>query len=103
VLNKNRRTWSVALAAALAVGLAAPAAAQNVTATLTGTVEDKSGAVLKDAAVIAANQNTGVEYRAKSNDSGLYTITGLPIGTYVVKAEAPGMKRLVTNAITLEV
>jgi hypothetical protein len=62
-----------------------------VTATVTGQVEDKQGAVLENASITAANQKTGVEYPTKSNNAGIYTIVGLPIGTYVVKAEAPGM------------
>jgi hypothetical protein len=92
-----------ALSLLVCVSLASPAPAQTVTAAVTGTVEDKTGAILKDASVVATNQNTGVEYPTKSNDQGIYTITGLPIGTYVIKAGAAGMKSLVTNAITLEV
>jgi len=91
------------LAVVLAISFAGPAFAQMVTATITGQVEDKSGGILKDADVLAANQKTNVEYPTKSNDSGIYTITGLPVGTYVVQAKAAGMKTTATNAITLEV
>jgi outer membrane receptor protein involved in Fe transport len=73
-----------------------------VAASLTGTVTDNSGAVLKDASVTAVNQKTGVEYPAKSNDAGVYTITGLPSGSYVVKSEAQGFKSIATNPVTLE-
>jgi len=88
----------------LVAALATPALAQAVTATVTGTVADASGAVLKDAAVTAVNQKTGVEYPTRSNQSGVYTVTGLPApGTYVVRAESQGFKLVSTNPVTLEV
>jgi hypothetical protein len=83
-------------------GLTSPVLGQTVGASLTGTVSDHTGAVRNDASVVAVNQKTGVEYPTKSNEAGVYTITGLPIGTYVVKAEAQGFKALTTNPITLE-
>ena len=39
---------------------------------------------------------------ATSNDAGVYTITGLNIGTYVIRAEASGFKKAATNPIQLE-
>jgi hypothetical protein len=90
------------LVALLALGLASPGIAQTVSASITGTVTDNSGAVLKDAGVTAVNRGTGVEYHARSNDAGVYTITSLPIGNYVVKAESQGFKSVTTNPITLE-
>jgi outer membrane receptor protein involved in Fe transport len=74
-----------------------------VSATVTGTVTDESGAVLKGATVTARNQATGVEYHTRSNDAGVYTISGLIApGTYVVRAEAQGFKTVATNPIALE-
>jgi outer membrane receptor protein involved in Fe transport len=102
-MKSNLRSLKAALALLLAFGLTTPVLAQSVSATITGTVQDKSGAVLKDASVTAVNQKTQVEYPTKSNTSGIYTIQGLPLGTYTIKAEAPGMKSLQTNPITLEV
>ena len=87
----------------LLASLAPPILGQTVGASLTGTVTDNTGAVLTKASVVAVHRNTGVEYPTKSNDSGVYTITGLPIGRYVVKAEAPGFKSVTTNPLTLEV
>jgi outer membrane receptor protein involved in Fe transport len=87
----------------LLVGLAPPVLGQTVGASLTGTVTDNTGAVLTKASVVAVHRSTGVEYPTQSNDSGVYTITGLPIGTYVVKAESPGFKSVTTNPLKLEV
>jgi len=96
------RLHAALLAVLFVAGLTSPVLAQ-MSASVTGTVEDKSGAILKAASVVAVNQKTLVEYPTKSNDAGIYIISGLPIGTYTIKAEAPGMKALQTNPIVLEV
>jgi outer membrane receptor protein involved in Fe transport len=99
----KRWNWSKGGALALLVAsLASPVLGQSVTASVTGTVTDNSGAVLKAAAVAAVNQSTQVEYKTASNDAGVYTISGLPIGRYVIKAEAQGFKTATTNSVTLE-
>jgi outer membrane receptor protein involved in Fe transport len=92
----------VAALALLLACAAAPAIGQNVSASLTGTVTDNTGAVVRGAAVTAVNRSTGVEYPTHSNDAGVYTITGLSVGSYVVRAEASGFKKVATNPITLE-
>src|SRR5688572_12888520 len=101
-MNKKPR-WKAVPALLLALGLAGPAVAQMVTATLTGTVKDSTGGALVRADVMATNQGTGLEYPTKTNDAGMYTITGLPIGTYVLKAEAASMKTGVSTPVVLEV
>jgi hypothetical protein len=99
--TKRKWSWVAALALLLAC-VAAPAIGQNVSASLTGTVTDNTGAVVRGAAVTAVNRSTGVEYPTHSNDAGVYTITGLSVGSYVVRAEASGFKKVATNPITLE-
>src|SRR5437762_9990892 len=76
---------------------------QTVTATLTGTIADQTGAIIPGVTVTAINQGTQIEYTAESNSAGVYTIPFLPIGTYVVSAELTGFKKAVTNPIKLEV
>src|SRR5687767_7600417 len=91
-MNTIRR-WgrpAAALAMLLVLGVASSAVAQTLTATLTGTVQDKEGGVLKGASVRAVSQTTGIEYATQSNEVGIYTISGLPIGSYVLSAEANG-------------
>ena len=51
------------------------------------------------ATVTATNQATNVDYTAMSNDAGNYTITSLPVGAYVVKAELAGFKTAATKPI----
>lgn len=103
-MRKNElRGWlrSAPLAVLWAISFGAPAFGQTA-ASLTGTIDDKTGAVVKNATITAVNQKTLVEYPTKSNESGAYTVVGLPIGTYVVKAEAPGFRAIATKPITLE-
>ena len=87
-----------------AFGLFLPAAvsAQTGAASLTGIVTDQSGAAVPGATVTATNQATNVAYTAVSNDAGNYTVTSLPVGAYVVKAELARFKTAATKPIQME-
>ncbi|MFN0122780.1 MAG: carboxypeptidase regulatory-like domain-containing protein [Blastocatellia bacterium] len=101
-----RTTRVVSILAAFACALlllSGTASAQTYTATLTGTVTDPSGASVPGVKVIAANQGTGLEYTAQTSDTGVYTIPFLPVGNYVISAEAGGFKKLVSNEVKLEI
>jgi hypothetical protein len=63
---------------------------QEVTASITGTVTDPRGAALPGATVTATSQERGQTYASLTNDSGLYRIAQLPVGTYTVKVEKSG-------------
>jgi hypothetical protein len=64
--------------------------AQEVTASITGTVTDPSGAAVPGATVTATSQERGIAYTAQTNDSGLYRISQLPVGSYNLKIEKTG-------------
>jgi Carboxypeptidase regulatory-like domain/TonB dependent receptor len=98
-----RTRWRTALLL-LAIALAAPiaAVAQTGAASLTGIVTDQSGATVPGATVTATNQATNVSYTAVSNEAGNYTVTSLPVGLYVVKAELSSFKTAATKPIQLE-
>jgi hypothetical protein len=76
--------------------------AQAHFASLTGTITSTDGLSVPNVEVVATNQATQVTYTAKSNDQGLYTISPLPLGTYVVRAQAPQFRVFQTNPIKLE-
>jgi len=84
--------------------LLAPVAAlaQTGAASITGILTDQSGAAIPGVTITATNQGTSVPYSAVSNEAGAYTITSLPVGAYVVKAELTGFKTAVTKEMTLE-
>ena len=63
---------------------------QEVTASITGTVTDPSGAAVPGATVTATSVERGIAYTATSNGSGLYRIPQLPVGSYTVKTEKSG-------------
>ncbi len=68
------------------------ASAQNATATITGTVSDRAGALVPGAEVSVLDTLTNIRHNAKTNDSGSYTFTLLPIGVYEVTSQKQGFK-----------
>src|SRR5215469_849452 len=79
-----------------------PAWAQDVTATITGTVTDPSGAALVGATVTARETQRGTVWTAHANEEGIYSLLRIPIGTYEVKAEMNGFKTAIHPSITLD-
>ena len=72
------------------------------TGTIRGTITDSSGANIPAATVTASNTATGLKRTEKTNDSGIYVFTDLPIGSYTLEVNATGFanKRL-TDATLL--
>src|SRR6476661_7981993 len=63
----------------------------TATATLQGTVMDKSQAVIGNKAeVTLTNEENGVIRTAKTNDAGEYRFESLSAGQYSIKIAAPG-------------
>ncbi len=62
----------------------------TATATLQGTVTDKSSAVVPNASIKITNKSTGEARSSVSNGAGLYSFNLLPAGTYEVSVSAPG-------------
>src|SRR5436190_11935801 len=105
--EKTMRTLRLCLLNALlllAIDLLLPGDtfAQTGAASLTGIVTDQSGAAVPGATVTATNQATNVGYSAVATEAGNYTITSLPVGTYIVKAELSNFKTATTKPIQLE-
>ena len=82
---------------------AAACLAQDTTATVSGLVQDATGAGIAGAKVTAHNVQTGLERTVTSGDGANYTLPLLPIGTYEVSAEKEGFKKLVQSGIVLQV
>jgi hypothetical protein len=60
---------------------------------LTGLVTDASAAAIVGAKVTAINTATNIPFSTVSSETGNFTITALPIGTYAIAVEASGFKR----------
>lgn len=82
---------------------AAPAAAQTDTASIVGTVQDGSGAVLPGVTVTATLQGSGVVTSVVTNTSGQYVFPALRVGQYELAAELEGFRRAVRRDVGLNV
>ena len=72
--------------------LAAPARAQFDTAQVSGAIQDNTGGVLPGVDVVLVASGTGLERRAVTNESGLYTFANVPVGDYRINATLAGFK-----------
>jgi hypothetical protein len=88
------------LAALLTAGLAF---SQAVNGSLVGTVTDSSGGSVPNAKVTVTETNTGVSRGTTTNESGNYTFSDLPPGTYTVAAEQTGFKRAARAGVDVAV
>ena len=77
--------------------------AQQITATVTGTITDLNGAVVPGATVTARSNDTGLTKTSVTGDNGIYTITFLPPGTYNITIEKTGFANATRENIKLEV
>src|SRR5580698_5551420 len=68
------------------------AQSQAFTATISGTVTDKSGSVVSGAKVILTSAERGITRSFVTGQSGTYTITLLPPADYNLKVEQPGFQ-----------
>ncbi len=88
-----RQAIRFAMVLALLIGVIGglqPTWAQDVTAAITGTVVDPSGAPITGAKVTAKDIDRGTAYATQTNDAGVFNIPRIPIGTYSVTASAAG-------------
>jgi len=95
-----RLTLSVAAGALLV--FAASACAQ-VSASLSGTVTDPSGAALSGAAVAAKNVDTQTVRSAVTDAEGRYRFFSLPVGEYELRCAKAGFKEEVRTGVHLAV
>jgi hypothetical protein len=83
---------AVTLAATLTVAMPGVAEAQSAgqTGSLYGTVRDPSGAPVPGVSLSMQHVETGYQRRAETDEEGRYLVTGLPVGSYRIRAEHPG-------------
>jgi hypothetical protein len=78
------------------------ARAQVDQGTITGIVEDPSGAVVPGAKVTVTNTDTGLVLEGSSNSSGVYVFSPLKIGNYTIGASASGFERTIQQNVHLD-
>src|SRR5262252_4422895 len=83
--------------------ITAPLFGQFDTAEVLGTVRDASGAPVPKAAVTLTNQDTGVESRTATDESGAYDFFNVKVGRYMVTVEHPGFSKVSTSDVLVNV
>jgi hypothetical protein len=69
---------------------------------ITGTVQDKTGAVIANATITATNTANGVSTVTKSTGAGDYNFSNLDPGIYTVTTVAPGFEKLTQQNIHVD-
>jgi Carboxypeptidase regulatory-like domain len=75
----------------------------QVTAQLSGTITDQSGALLPGVEITATNSATSTARKTISNDTGSYVLPNLPLGPYTLEATLPGFSVFSETGIVLQV
>jgi hypothetical protein len=75
----------------------------GITASISGTVTDPTGAVIPGAAVTAHNTETGIVSATQTNAQGFYSFPALPAGKYEVRIKAPGFQEYRETGLVLDV
>lgn len=88
---------------ALCLFLLVSSAFAQGTVTIFGSVQDKTGAVVPNVEVTVTNTLTGVSRAVRSNDTGNYIASQLPVGVYSVRAQAQGFKTFLQDKIQVQV
>ncbi len=77
--------------------------AQAVTAQISGTAKDQSGAALPGVEITATQTDTGTKRTTTTDESGSYLLSNLPIGPYRLEAVKSGFRTYAQVGIVLQV
>jgi hypothetical protein len=98
------RAGRLALGLLLVCGtMARPGWAQTIRGTITGTVEDSTGAIVPHVTVTVTHTATGISDSATTNQQGNYTFPLLASGTYQVRVEQGGFKTYVREGVVVQI
>lgn len=78
-------------------------ASAQVLASISGRIEDSSGAAIPEATVAVTSLETGAARTVATDEAGNYRVLSLPVGRYEVRTEKPGFKAVVQTGINLVV
>ena len=100
MVSLSSSTACLALVVSLTV-LYSCAWSQSERANVSGTITDKSGAVILRARVVIVNQHTGFERNTFTDTAGSYHFSGLPSGPYTVRVEDQGFQTQVREGVAI--
>ena len=92
--------WLAVLALLLVIPFSA--SAQN-TASISGTVIDKSGAAVAGAQVVVTNVEGNLTRTTETNSEGAYVSSALPSGSYNIVVTAKGFQKFTATKVVVEV
>jgi Carboxypeptidase regulatory-like domain/TonB dependent receptor len=98
-VRNNFRPYT--LSAILVVFISVSAWSQTQLATISGTITDPTGAVVRGVAVTIVSQGTGLKRSTPTDPVGEYRFAGLPTGTYSLRIEKPGFQSQVRDRLEL--
>src|ERR1700709_237505 len=104
--NRATRSQTVATIVMFALGVffggtRLSAQSQAFTATINGTVTDRSGSSVAGAKITLTSAERGIARTFVTKESGAYTITLLPPADYTLKIELPGFQTYEQRGISL--
>lgn len=102
----HRRLWNrltcILATGALALLTSPTLFAQGTTASLGGTVQDASGAVVPGANVVLTNEASHDQRTSESNGAGVFSFSAVPTGDYDIQISAQGFSTFQQKAIHLD-
>ncbi len=95
------KCFRVLALAAFVAGWSTGAFAQSDRGSITGTVVDPDGGVVPGATVVAENPENGARYETVTTQTGNYTLSQVPVGSYNLNIELPGFGRFRQEGIRI--
>ena len=98
----RRHVFTIARVFCTAVLFFAVVAWASVGGSISGTVKDPTGKLLPTANVNVREVNTGLEYLARTDSKGYYTLPVLPVGNYELEIKVFGFRAYQRKGIVLD-
>ena len=99
----NRRGLTLVMALLLAFAAGPSLLAQTFRGTVSGTVTDTTGAIVRGATVLLTNPATDVTIKGVSNGAGEFDFPEVPVGTYNLTVSFAGFQTRKLEAIDVAV
>jgi hypothetical protein len=82
--------------------LSASIASASIGGSISGTVRDTAGKVVRDADINVRESSTGLIYKTHTDGAGHFTLPVLPVGNYELNVAAPGFEGYERKGIVLD-
>ncbi|PYS37323.1 MAG: hypothetical protein DMG14_21655 [Acidobacteria bacterium] len=103
MLSESRSLTHALVGVFFCICFAAGTIRAQVTASVSGRVEDSTGAAVPGANITVTSLETRAARTLRADEAGTYRVLSLPVGRYEVKAEAAGFKTALQTGVSLDV